>query len=107
MDNNCHDSRQSNSPSRAQKHAVVVDLYGISGIGKSFLRDRLRQVLGEELFNYHKDSSVTAGIVHGGLEAFQLLDEREKAHRRKQAIESVGRNSIETGKAAEVVWQRR
>ncbi|KAI2869126.1 hypothetical protein CBS147323_11178 [Aspergillus niger] len=101
MNNTSHCSREGSSHCEAHK-PVVVGLYGISGVGKSFLLDRLKRELGEELFNYHEGSAVIADIVPGGLEAFQSLEGGEKACWRKQAIETIRRTSIETGKIAVV-----
>ncbi|GAA93228.1 hypothetical protein AKAW_11340 [Aspergillus luchuensis IFO 4308] len=101
MDNASHCSREGSSHCVPQK-AVVIGLYGISGVGKSILLDRLKRELGEELFNYHEGSAVIADIVPGGLEAFQSLEEGEKACWRKQAIETIRRTSIETRKIAVV-----
>ncbi|PYH28122.1 uracil phosphoribosyltransferase [Aspergillus neoniger CBS 115656] len=101
MNNTGHCSREGSSHCEAHK-PKVVGLYGISGVGKSFLLDRLKRELGEELFNYHEGSAVIADIVPGGLEAFQSLEGGEKACWRKQAIETIRRTSIETGKIAVV-----
>ncbi|BCS00207.1 uncharacterized protein AKAW2_50548S [Aspergillus luchuensis] len=79
MDNASHCSREGSSHCVPQK-AVVIGLYGISGVG----------------------SAVIADIVPGGLEAFQSLEEGEKACWRKQAIETIRRTSIETRKIAVV-----
>ncbi|PYI36388.1 uracil phosphoribosyltransferase [Aspergillus indologenus CBS 114.80] len=86
--------------SGAQNSATVIGLYGVSGVGKTLLLNRLRRELGDELFTYHEGSAVISGVVPGGLEAFQSLEKEEKNFWRKRAIESIRESSIKSGKTA-------
>ena len=90
------------SRSTSNNEAVVVGLYGVPGCGKSFLLNQLKQELGQENFTFYEGSKMIATVVPGGLDAFQKLDEREKVHWRQLAIETIGKECVDSGKVAVV-----
>ncbi|KAJ3863985.1 uracil phosphoribosyltransferase-domain-containing protein [Lentinula novae-zelandiae] len=81
---------------------TVVGLYGVSGCGKSFLLEELKEELGGEEFDYHEGATVISRLVPGGLSAFQKMDDREKISWRERAIDQIREDTI-TGRVALVV----
>lgn len=82
--------------------AVVVGLYGLPGSGKTFLLNQLKQELGQTDFAFFEGAKMIANVVPGGLDAFQSLQEHEKAHWRRRAIDAVGKNCADSGQVAVV-----
>ena len=66
--------------SASDHKAVVVGLYGVPGSGKTFLLNQLKQELGQTHFAFYEGSEMIASVVPGGLDAFQSMEEQEKAH---------------------------
>ncbi|KAL9626746.1 MAG: hypothetical protein Q9164_007804, partial [Protoblastenia rupestris] len=64
--------------SASNDKAVVVGLYGVSGSGKTFLLNQLKQELRQEHFAFYDNSRMIATVVPGGLDAFHKLEEQEK-----------------------------
>lgn len=81
---------------------TVVGIYGIPGSGKTFLLNQLRQRLDEEHFEFYDGSDMIARVCPGGLESFQKLEEKEKIQWRKLAIDTIRRESVDTGRVAVV-----
>ncbi|KAM0793851.1 uracil phosphoribosyltransferase-domain-containing protein [Usnea florida] len=82
------------------RKAVVVGLYGIPGCGKTYLLNQLEQNLGQQDFAYYDGSKVIGSVVPGGLEAFQGMEDKDKANWRERAIKKIGDNSANSGKVA-------
>lgn len=82
--------------------AVVVGLYGIPGSGKTFLLNKLKQKLGQTQFSFYEGSEMISTVVPGGLDAFQSMEEQEKAHWRRHAIDAIGKNCADSGQVAVV-----
>jgi uracil phosphoribosyltransferase/phosphoserine phosphatase/adenylylsulfate kinase-like enzyme len=80
--------------------SVVIGLYGISGSGKTYLLEQLKDKLPQEGFAFYDGSGMIAKTIPGGLEEFQRLDEREKIHWRQVAIDRIAHESAASGKAA-------
>ena len=66
--------------SASDHKAVVVGLYGVPGSGKTFLLNQLKQELGQTHFAFYEGSKMIATIIPSGLDAFQSMEEQEKAH---------------------------
>ncbi|KAM0207634.1 hypothetical protein ACHAQI_007429 [Fusarium lateritium] len=81
---------------------TVIGIYGISGSGKSFILDVLKQDLDPAEFIFFEGSEVIASLVPGGLTAFHALDEEEKSHSRTEAINFIKYKSYVSGKTAVV-----
>lgn len=88
--------------SASSNKAVVIGLYGIPGSGKSFLLKQLKQELGQEHFQFYEGSQVIANLVPGGLDAFRKQEEQEKLHWRQLAIDTIGKECADSGRAAVV-----
>jgi uracil phosphoribosyltransferase/adenylate kinase/phosphoserine phosphatase len=82
--------------------AAVIGLYGIPGSGKTALLNQLRQELGQTHFTFYEGSQMIATVVPGGLDAFQNMEEQEKARWRRRAIDSIGKNAADSGQVAVV-----
>ncbi len=88
--------------SASDHKAVVVGLYGVPGSGKTFLLNQLKQELGQTHFAFYEGSEMIATVVPGGLDAFQSMEEQEKAHWRRRAIDAIGKNCADNGQVAVV-----
>lgn len=78
--------------------ATVIGLYGVPGVGKTALAERLKNELGQEHFAFYEGSEVIAGLVPGGLDLFKKRGEQAKLSLRQQAITEVGRQCAQSGK---------
>ena len=81
---------------------VVVGLYGVPGVGKTFLLKQLKQQLGQTQFAFYEGSNMLAFVVPGGLDAFQKMEEQEKRHWRQRAIDTIGKQCADSGQVAVV-----
>jgi len=88
--------------SASDHKAVVVGLYGVPGSGKTFLLNQLKQELGQTHFAFYEGSEMIATVVPGGLVTFQSMEEQEKAHWRRRAIDAIGKNCADSGQVAVV-----
>ena len=86
--------------SAPDRKAIVVGLYGLPGSGKTFLLNQLKQKLGQTLFAFYEGSEMIATVVDGGLDAFQRMEEREKAHWRQHAIDRIEKDCADSGQVA-------
>ncbi|MCJ1377066.1 hypothetical protein MMC17_000156 [Xylographa soralifera] len=96
---------QSTTPevrSTSNEKPIIVALYGVPGSGKTFLLDQLKQELGQKHFAFYEGSEMIATIVPGGLDAFQNMEEQTKAHWRRRAIDTIGKNSTDSGQVGVV-----
>lgn len=89
-----------NAGTQPSPEPTVIGLYGISGSGKSFLLDHLREKLSPTEFACFEGSNKIASFVPGGLDAFHKLDEQHKIDVREQAIEAIGKESADSGRVA-------
>ncbi|KAF8848881.1 hypothetical protein BDZ45DRAFT_605209 [Acephala macrosclerotiorum] len=87
---------------RKNTKAVVVGLYGVPGSGKTFLLDQLKEELGQDDFAFYEGSQMIAALIPGGLDAFQKLEEGQKAYWRQLAIDTIGKTCAESGQVAVV-----
>ena len=100
-----HNQNQPTNPEdrpASDNKAVVVGLYGVPGSGKTFLLNQLKQELGQTHFVFHEGSKMIATVVPGGLDAFQNMEEQEKTHWRQRAIDTIGKNCVDSGQVAVV-----
>ena len=88
--------------SGANGKAIVVGLFGVSGTGKTFTLRQLKDQLGEARFAFYEGSSTIANLVSGGLKAFQKMEKQEKTHWRQRAIDTIGKECAESGRAGVV-----
>ena len=82
------------------KQPVVIGIYGISGCGKTFLLNNIKDYCGPGQFNFYDGSQVIAAVTDGGLKAFQAMPEQDKMHHRELAISQIQATAANTGKAA-------
>ena len=82
--------------------AMVVGIYGISGSGKTFLLHHLGRQLGEKEFKFYEGSEMINTVVPGGLDAFHMMEEQDRAQWRQSAIDTIGKESAYSGKVAVV-----
>ncbi|KAI1651287.1 uracil phosphoribosyltransferase-domain-containing protein [Daldinia loculata] len=82
---------------------VIIGLYGVPGCGKSYLLKELKQELNAETFEFYEGSEVISSLVPGGLSAFKKLEESEKDHHRKLAIDHIAQSCSVTGRVGVVV----
>ncbi|KAK7437090.1 uracil phosphoribosyltransferase [Colletotrichum acutatum] len=81
------------------KKPTIVGLYGLPGIGKSYVLYRLKKCFGvENQFQYYEGSEVIGNLVDGGLEAFKRLDNDAKIRQRQRAIQHVADECTVTGR---------
>ncbi|KAK7179210.1 hypothetical protein DPSP01_011760 [Paraphaeosphaeria sporulosa] len=99
-----HESKQSQGTDELNsvERPIIVGIYGISGSGKTFLMDHLKQDLGETSFHFYEGSEAIANLVPGGLKAFQQMGELEKTQWREQAIDTIRIRSKGDGKTTVV-----
>ncbi|EXL56047.1 hypothetical protein FOCG_03760 [Fusarium oxysporum f. sp. radicis-lycopersici 26381] len=81
---------------------TVIRLYGLPATGKSTVLEGLRNKLGETEFAFFDGSDVISYLVHGGLKAFQKLEEPEKKKWRAEAITHIKNEAAASGKIAVV-----
>ncbi|KAH7480760.1 hypothetical protein FOMA001_g8813 [Fusarium oxysporum f. sp. matthiolae] len=81
---------------------TVIGLYGLPATGKSAVLEGLRNKLGETEFAFFDGSDVISYLVHGGLKAFQKLEEPEKKKWRAEAITHIKNEAAASGKIAVV-----
>ncbi|UZP39060.1 hypothetical protein NXS19_006876 [Fusarium pseudograminearum] len=84
----------------ASPKPTVIGLYGISGSGKSFLLEYLRQKLNPAEFILFEGSDKIASLIPGGLEAFHKLDAQDKSNLRGHAIDAISKESHDSGRTA-------
>ncbi|PTD08049.1 hypothetical protein HYE67_001954 [Fusarium culmorum] len=84
----------------ASPKPTVIGLYGISGSGKSFLLEYLRQKLDPAEFILFEGSDKIASLIPGGLEAFHKLDAQDKSNLRGHAIDAISKESHDSGRTA-------
>lgn len=82
--------------------SVIVGLYGVPGCGKTFLLNQLKHELKQEHFAFFEGSMAIANTVPSGLDAFQELEEEEKVRWREQAIDTIKKECVETGRTGVV-----
>ncbi|QSZ28995.1 hypothetical protein DSL72_003504 [Monilinia vaccinii-corymbosi] len=86
-------------PSYPWKKGTVVGLYGISGCGKSFLLEQLKERFEKNAsFVFIDGSELIAQCVSGGLEAFQKMDEAQQKNHRKKAIKTIRKLHTDQGR---------
>ncbi|RKK84465.1 hypothetical protein BFJ71_g14584 [Fusarium oxysporum] len=81
---------------------TVIGLYGLPATGKSTVLEGLRNKLGETEFAFFDGSDVISYLVHGGLKAFQKLEDPEKKKWRAEAITHIKNEAAASGKIAVV-----
>lgn len=101
-------NNQAQNPTRANEldptksNVTIIGLYGISGSGKTFLLDRLKEDLPGNSFQFYEGSEMIANLVPGGLQAFQTMNAQDKTHWRELAIDTI-RSQCRKGGATGVV----
>ncbi|KAF4624397.1 hypothetical protein G7Y89_g13771 [Cudoniella acicularis] len=81
---------------------TVIGIYGISGSGKTFLLNQLKERLGRECFAFYDGSSMIDSVVPGGLDAFKHLSDEDKKLIRQEAISKIREECLESGKTGVV-----
>ncbi|KAI4190094.1 MAG: hypothetical protein L6R41_001013 [Letrouitia leprolyta] len=81
---------------------TVVGLYGVPGAGKTVLLNELKQELGQTSFVFYEGSEMIASIVPGGLDVFQRMEDPDKVHWRRCAINAIGKDGSDSGRTAVV-----
>ncbi len=84
------------------KMPIVVGVYGVSGCGKTFLLDQLKQTMNLDLFSFCDGSEMIGNFLPGGLKEFQGMKEKEQLMYRQRAIDAVGSNCLESKKVGVV-----
>ncbi|KAM0347300.1 hypothetical protein ACHAPU_004819 [Fusarium lateritium] len=79
---------------------TVIGIYGVSGSGKSFLLNVLRQELNPAEFIFFEGSEVIASLAPGGLNAFCQLDAAQKLKWRTMAINFIKNKTLSSRKTA-------
>ncbi|PGH23795.1 hypothetical protein AJ80_02225 [Polytolypa hystricis UAMH7299] len=82
--------------------SVIVGLYGVSGCGKTYHLNELRQDLGEADFAFYDGAAMIEAVLPGHLDDFKQLGEEDKAIWRQLAIENIGRECASEGKVGVV-----
>ncbi|KAL8851015.1 MAG: hypothetical protein Q9221_004098 [Calogaya cf. arnoldii] len=77
---------------------IVVGIYGVSGCGKTFLLDQLKQTFDLNLFSFYDGSEMIADITPGGLEAFQGMKKEDQLMCRQRAIDKIGAHCFHSQK---------
>ncbi|KAL8773656.1 MAG: hypothetical protein Q9209_001422 [Squamulea sp. 1 TL-2023] len=68
---------------------VIVGIYGVSGCGKTFLLNQLKETLDKDKFAFYDGSEKIATMVPGGLENFQRMDKQAQMMWRQRAIDHI------------------
>ena len=76
--------------SASNRKAVVIGLYGLPGSGKTYLLNQLKQEFGKSNWAFYEGSEMIDSVVPGGLNAFQLMEEQEREHWRRCAMDAIG-----------------
>ena len=90
------------TPRISQARGKVIGIYGLPGCGKTYLLHQLQNALSGESFTFYEGSQVIAGLVPGGLSAFQQMPEELKEEWRTSAIVKIGKECGETGRTGVV-----
>lgn len=83
--------------SASNHRVVIVGLYGVSGSGKIFLLNQLKRELVLTHFAFYEGSMMIVTIVAGDLDAFQSMEESEKADWSRRAIDAIGKACTDRG----------
>lgn len=83
--------------SASDHKAVIVGLYGVPGSGKIFLLIQLKRELVLTHFTFYEGSMMIVTIVPGDLDAFQSMEESEKADWSRRAIDAIGKACTDRG----------
>lgn len=78
----------------------VIGIYGVSGCGKSFILNSMRQQLNPNHYVFFEGSEKISSQVPGGLPGFLNLDEEKRQEVRSRAIESIASEGKESSKTA-------
>ncbi|KAK5263509.1 hypothetical protein LTR96_011093 [Exophiala xenobiotica] len=81
---------------------VIIGIYGLPGSGKTFLMEKLKQVLPVESYIFCEGSEVISRLIAGGITAFQSLSDDEKVGWRELAINTIRADCMNDGKAGVV-----
>jgi uracil phosphoribosyltransferase/phosphoserine phosphatase/adenylate kinase len=81
---------------------TVIGIYGISGSGKSFILEIMRQDLDSAEFIFFEGSEVIDSLVPGGLEAFRASNAEKQSNFRIEAINFIKNDTSISGKTAVV-----
>lgn len=81
---------------------TVVGIYGISGCGKTYLVNELKNAHQLDTFRFYEGSEVISSVVPGGLVAFQESNQSQKQEWRQAAIDKIRRESVEAKQTAVV-----
>lgn len=81
----------------------VIGIYGISGCGKSYLLNELREKFGEDNdFAFYEGSAMIDQVVPGGLDAFKKMDNADKQQWRASAINRIATACLQQGRTGVV-----
>ncbi|KAK7928625.1 uracil phosphoribosyltransferase [Apiospora marii] len=79
------------------KKPIVIGVYGISGSGKTYLLNQLKQELQQEPYEFFDGSEAIASVVPGGFDTFKEANAQDKAHWRELAIREIGKKCATSG----------
>ena len=78
---------------------AIIGIYGVSGCGKSYLSEQLRKQLGETTFSFYEGSEQLLKTFNNNLANFKRLTIPQQNHVRSAAIDAIGRECLQSGKA--------
>ncbi|KAL8876416.1 MAG: hypothetical protein Q9198_005386 [Flavoplaca austrocitrina] len=74
---------------RPHMKPLVVGVYGVSGSGKTYVLDQLKDIMDSEYFSFYEGSEMVANVTPGGLKAFQGMKEEDQLMYRQRAIDKI------------------
>ncbi|KAL8976580.1 MAG: hypothetical protein Q9205_007438, partial [Flavoplaca limonia] len=77
---------------------LVVGVYGVSGCGKTYVLDQLKDILDSEYFSFYEGSEMVAKVTPGGLKAFQGMKEEDQLMYRQRAIDKIAHRCCKSNK---------
>ena len=86
------------SSSTGANQTKIVGIYGVSGVGKSYVLKKLQTLLNREEYAFFEGSDEIARVTAGGLQAFKLMKEHDKIRMRELAISGIRDDCAASGR---------
>ncbi|KAL8878645.1 MAG: hypothetical protein Q9192_008401, partial [Flavoplaca navasiana] len=83
---------------RPHMKPLVVGVYGVSGCGKTYVLDQLKDIMDPEYFSFYDGSEMVANATPGGLKAFQGMKEEDQLMYRQRAIDKIAHRCCKSNK---------